>query len=162
MHRNKAVLFSTDRAKYLGKFLSCSLDLILLSFVRSSRGKSRSEASLQMPTCFPHTVKNGRKETAPFCSTVAWTVRCPPSWPKVTKSKKYSSSHMTLDNGGFKIPHSLKALALQGQILEMLVKFQSDPLVVFAFFKILPHAPRKTALVKIDAANLSLLVFQTG
>lgn len=114
MHRNKAILFSMDRAKYLGKFLSCSVDLILLSFVRSSRGKSQSEASLQMPTCSPYTVKNGRKETAPFCSTVVCTVCCPPSWPKVTESKKHSSSHMTLDKGGFKIPHSLKALALQG------------------------------------------------
>ena len=69
---------------------------------------------------------------------------------------------MTLDDGGFRIPHSLKALTLQGQVLEMRVKFQSDSLVAFAFFQILPHAPRKTALVKIDAANLSLLAFQTG
>lgn len=165
MHRNVTILCHVDSTGYLGsQFYAPTQTLFCYwSQVEAAGEKGRENStnfSLFSFTSVSHNIKKARKRSAPFSSGHRVDSTLPSHWLKMTKYKN-NSSHMTLDNSGFKVPHSLKA-NLQHQVIAMLVKFQCDPSVMFRLFPISPHALRKTPLVKIVAVNLSLLAFQAS
>ena len=117
MQRNMTILFSVATTGYLGRFLSSSIGLVLLQVIRSSRRKGSVNLLCRLfflHLGFPQHKKKQKqnhhqeKELHLSSQATVCTVFGPPRWLKMTKCKS-NSSPMILDNGGFKIPHSLKA-----------------------------------------------------
>lgn len=110
MHRNVTILCSMDRTGYLGRFfLPSSVDLVLLPAGEKGRGKLLYRLLLVLPPPLSPTASERQgKELHLSSQATGWTVLCPPAGEKMTKYKN-NSSHMTLDNSGFKIPFSVKA-----------------------------------------------------
>lgn len=155
MHRNVTILCRVDRTGYLGsQFYPPAQTLFCYQSQKQQEKRVRENStnvSLFSSTAVSHSIKKARRRTAPFSSGHRVDSTLPSHGLKMTKYKN-NSSHMTLDNSGFKVPHSLKA-NVQHQVIAMLVKFQCDSSVMFSVFHISPHAPRKTPLVKIVAMN---------
>lgn len=145
MHRNVTILCHVDRTGYLGsQFYPPAQTLFCYQSQKQQEKRVRENStnlSLFSSTVVSHSIKKARQRTAPFSSGHRVDSTLPSHWRKMTEYKN-NSSPMTLDNSGFKVPHSLKA-NLQHQVIAMLVKFQCDPSVMFSLFHISPHAPKE-------------------